>query len=278
MTAEAEQLRIVDAATWQHVQERIGTRAGTPHKARAVHLLSGLLKCGCCGSGYVGHGRDKRGTLLACSRMKETGLCENKKRVPREEIEQRVLAGIERHLGDPELVAEYVREYHRFARELNSQAAGRLRAVEKKLSNVNGQISRLVDAIANGTAAPQAVNGRLAELDREREEIERERAGVRLEPVEFHPNAAEAYRAKIRSLKMMLAEAGKESRQAAFQGIREIIEKIVIHPRGSYRPVEVEIFGQLAAILKLSEAAGEASESKRALVAGARFELATFRL
>jgi Recombinase zinc beta ribbon domain len=86
MAAEAEQLRIVDAKTWQLVQERIGTRAGTPHKAWAAHLLSGLLKCGCCGLGYVGHGSDKRGTLLACSRMKETGLCENKKRVAREQI------------------------------------------------------------------------------------------------------------------------------------------------------------------------------------------------
>jgi chromosome segregation ATPase len=119
--------------------------------------------------------------------MKETGMCDNRKRVAREQVEERVLAGIEKHLGDPELVAEYVREYHRTARELNSQAAGRLRAIDKKLGNVNGQIRRLVDAIANGTAAPQAVNGRLAELDREREEIERERAAIGLEPVEFTP-------------------------------------------------------------------------------------------
>ena len=62
-----------------------------------MHLLSGLLKCGCCGSGYVGHGSDKRGILLACSRMKETGLCDSASHV----IEERVLSGIEEHLGDP---------------------------------------------------------------------------------------------------------------------------------------------------------------------------------
>jgi hypothetical protein len=28
-------------------------------KARPVHLLSGLLKCGCCGSGHVGHCGDR---------------------------------------------------------------------------------------------------------------------------------------------------------------------------------------------------------------------------
>ena len=155
-------------------------------------------------------------------------------------------------------------------RELNNQAAGLLRTIEKRFGNINGQIRRLVDAIANGTVAPRAVADRLAELEGEREEVERERAAIGVDPVEFHPNAANAYRDKIRSLKRTLAEAGDESRQAAFQGIREIVEKIVIHPRGRYEPVEIEIFGQLAAILRLSEAAGEASESKGAMVAGAR--------
>jgi hypothetical protein len=60
---------------------------------------------------------------------------------------------------------------------------------------------------------------------------------------------ASAYRDKIRSPRRTLAEVGDESRQAAFQGSREFVEKIVIHPRAPYEPVELEIFGQLAAIL-----------------------------
>jgi site-specific DNA recombinase len=56
------------------------------------------------------------------------------------------------------------------------------------------------------------------------------------------------------------------------------VEKIVIHPRGKYQAPQIEIFGQLAAILRLSEATWVSEESQRALVAGARFELATFRL
>jgi site-specific DNA recombinase len=191
--------------------------------------------------GHVGHGSDKHGILLACSRMKETGLCENKKRVAREQIEKRVLAGIEEHLGDPELVVEYVREYHCTVRELNGQAADLLRTIDEKLGNINGQIRRLVDAIANGAVAPRGVADRLAELEDEREEVERERAVISVDPVEFHPNAANAYRDKIRSPRRTLAEAGDESRQAAFQGIREIVEKIV--PRAPYEPVELEIFG-----------------------------------
>lgn len=64
--------------------------------------------------------------------------------------------------------------------------------------------------------------------------------------------------------------------ETAFRGIREIVEKILIHPRGCYQQVELETFGQPGR--HPYEAAGQASESKRALVAGARFELATFRL
>ena len=278
MTADAEHLRIVDKKTWDRVQARLGDRAGTPHKARPVHLLSGLLKCGECGSGYVGSGSDKRGIRLVCSRHRESGLCDNSKNVPRDWVEARVLKGIETQLADPELVAEYVREYHRMSRELNSKAAGRLRAIDKKLGNVTGQIARLVDAIATGAVAARAVADKLAALEAEQDLLKQERATVGIEPVEFHPNAADAYRAKIRSLKRTLAEAGEESRQAAFAGIREIVEKIVIHPRGKYQPPEIEIFGQLAAILRLSEATGASEESQRALVAGARFELATFRL
>jgi hypothetical protein len=89
-------------------------------------------------------------------------------------------------------VAEYVREYRRTVRELKSEAAGPLRTTEKRLGNINGQIRCLVDAIANGTAAPRAVADRLAELEGEGEEVERERAAIGIEPIEFHPNAASA--------------------------------------------------------------------------------------
>jgi site-specific DNA recombinase len=269
MTADAEHLRVVDKKTWDRVQTRLGDRAGTPHKARPVHLLSGLLKCGKCGSGYVGGGSDKRGVRLVCFRHRETGLCDNTKSVPREWVEEHVLKGIETHLADPELVAEYVREYHRMTRELNSRAGAQLRAIDKKLGNVAGEITRLVDAIASGAVAARSVAGKLADLEAEQDRLEQQRATVGLDSVEFHPNAAEAYRAKIKSLKRTLSEAGEESRQAAFAGIREIIEKVVIHPRGKYQPPEIEFFGQLAVILKLSEAAAT-QESQRALVAGAR--------
>jgi site-specific DNA recombinase len=280
MSAEAEHLRLIDADTWARVQARKKERGGERkrHATRPRNLLSGLVKCGCCGSGYIVGGNDKRGSLLVCSRMKETGLCDNRRTVPRLAIEDLVLKGIEENLASPALIAEYVREYHRTYRELHSSTAHRRRDLEKRLGNVNGAISKAVDALL-GDNPSRAVRERLAGLEAERDEIEAAIADVAPAAVEFHPNAALAFQEKVRNLKRTLSEADGDSRVAAHEAIREIVEKVVVHPRGRYKPVEIEIYGQLAALLRISErAAADPLESRGVLVAGIGFEPMTFRL
>ncbi|WP_338828344.1 recombinase family protein [Bradyrhizobium sp. 27S5] len=299
MTAEAEQLRIIDAETWDRVRARREQRGGpiARHATRPKYLLSGLIKRGCCGAGYVGGGRDKRGTLLICTRVKETGLCDNRRSVARDAVERLVLKCIEEQLAAPELIAEYVREYHRVARELHSSSAHRRRDPEKRLGNVNGSIAKAVDALLGETPS-RALRDRLAALEAERDEIEGAIADVAPAMVEFHPNAANAYRDKVRDLKKALADADDDSRAAAHEAIREIVEKVVVHPKGPYKPVEIEIHGQLAALLSMSEGGAMALDESReevvagagigrlprpvrsgeALVAGIGFEPMTFRL
>jgi site-specific DNA recombinase len=153
--------------------------------------------------------RNKDGIRLVCSPHREAGLCDNTKSVPRDWVEERVLKGIEAQLADPELVGEYVREYHRMSRELNSKAAG-----DRRLGNVTGQIARLVDAIASSAVAARAVAAKLAALEGKQDRLEQERPAVGLDPVECHPSAADAYRAKVRSLRRTLYEAGQQSRRS----------------------------------------------------------------
>jgi site-specific DNA recombinase len=98
ISADAPELRIIDDETWAKVQNRRRQRGGERHCAtRPRRLLSGLLKCGSCGSGYVVSGADKRGRYLRCSRMIETGLCDNRRTVSVEAVESIVLEGIEKH-------------------------------------------------------------------------------------------------------------------------------------------------------------------------------------
>jgi hypothetical protein len=37
----------------------------------------------------------------------------------------------------------------------------------------------------------------------------------------------------------------------SYRKIREIVEKVVIQPRGRHKAVEIEIYGQLAALLRI---------------------------
>jgi hypothetical protein len=56
--------------------------------------------------------------------------------------------------------------------------------------------------------------------------------------VEYRPNAANAYREKVRNLKRRWQSRNVDSRAAANEAIREIVGKVDVHPCGAYKPVE----------------------------------------
>jgi hypothetical protein len=132
--------------------------------------------------------------------MKETGLCDNRRTVPQAMVEDVVLKGIEEKLAAPEVIAEYVREYHRITRELHSSVAHRRRDLKKPLGNVNSSINKAVDAIL-AEAPSRALRDRSTVLEAEHDRIETDIANIVPPTVEFHPNAGDAYSSKIRDLK-----------------------------------------------------------------------------
>jgi site-specific DNA recombinase len=279
MTAETPELRIVTDDVWTKVQARKARRSGErTYATRPRHLLSGLLKCDHCGSGYVVSGRDKRGLYLRCSRMVETGLCDNKRTVALDDIETRVIGGIEKHLASPDLIAEYVREYQRAWAKLRDSAGKRRAELQKQFADVQADIRIAVDVLLEKPS--RAVRERLDALEEQRDRLEGALAEVQSAPlVEFHPNAADSYRKKVQDLRAALAAADDENRQEAYRGIRDLVEKIVIKPTGPYKPVDLEIHGRMATLLRASiEETIEQPKSMGALVAGVGFEPTTFRL
>lgn len=244
-------LRIVTAETFQKVQALRNQRGGSHanHARPPRHLLSGLLKCGCCGSTYVVRGTDKAGRYMRCSRMVETGLCDNRRLIRIEAIERRVIDGIETHLAAPEIVAEYVREYHRLCREQAGGFERERRALDRKIDQLAAECRNIVDMIAKGRAS-RTLEERLDQAEAERLAAEQEREALTASPVEFHPNAGELYRKKIADLKRLLGDARPEFREEAYAIVRSLVEKIVIHPTGPRGPVDLEIHGQLATLLK----------------------------
>jgi hypothetical protein len=80
-TVEAQHDAIVDAETWEAVQERL--TAGAPEQERRAYrptqrggLLQGLVTCAACGSGYsyTYSGSKRRWSYLACRRALKHGV------------------------------------------------------------------------------------------------------------------------------------------------------------------------------------------------------------
>jgi site-specific DNA recombinase len=276
VVAEVPELRIINDETWNSVQCRRGERGGPVryHTTRSRRLLSGLVKCGQCGSGYVIAGGDKRGRFLRCSRMIESGICENKRTVSLDTVEATVLQGIEVHLGSPELVAEYVREFHHAFAELRDTTEDQRKQLSKRLRETERSIHTVVDLLVKGKPS-RALTERLAELETERDATELALAEVGAPPIMFKPDVAKNYLAKVKDLKDALAAADEENRAVAYTAIRELIDKVVIRTSGPGKRTEIDIYGRIQSLFPKNEAD---TESMGVLVAGVGFEPTTFRL
>jgi hypothetical protein len=100
-TTAVPHLRIIDPEVFAAAQARMDARGHlkTPAARRKPrHLLSGLLRCGCCGGAIVIKDRDAKGRRVYCSRMRETGGCTNGRAFYLDDIERRVLSGLEEQL------------------------------------------------------------------------------------------------------------------------------------------------------------------------------------
>jgi hypothetical protein len=91
------------------------------------------------------------------------------------------------------------------------------------------------------------------------------RSSAKKQPSAAIPSSFTQMRQRVSAqdqVKKWLAGTGDEARQAAFADIRENVEKVTIHPRGLGESVGIEIDGQLAAILRLSDTVTGAGESQ----------------
>lgn len=271
----APDLRIVDPETFARAQSEKKRRGGS-HASPAVkprHLLSGLIKCGHCGSSYTVAGSDKVGKFMRCSRMRETGTCDNTTLIRMDRLEARVIEAMEKQLAAPDVVAAYVRAHHRMAKEHLGQASQVKRQLQKELAGVEAECRNIVDAIAKSKAA-RSLAERLDQLEERRLALEARLEAVQAPPVAFHPQAAENYRRKVADLKALLAKAEPAFRQEGMARLRELVEKIVIHPTGRRRPPDVEIHGQIAALLQASTGVPALPQATvGAMVAGVGFTL-----
>jgi site-specific DNA recombinase len=245
---------------------------------RPTYLLSGLLKCGCCGAGYTLMNKVKYG----CSAARNRGTCNNRSLIHRDEVEERVLAGLRDKLLHPDLLAEFIAEFQREVQKERLAALSARGSAERLHAKVMKEIENIVTAISQGMFHP-SMKEKMDGLEAQRTELETQLdAAPEPEPIAIHPGLAEIYRQKVANLAASLND--EATRPEATQLLRGLISEIRLYPDadavGGHR---IELSGELGAILALGDPqkakprllTGVTSDS---MVAGAGFEPAAFRL
>ncbi|MDT0684511.1 recombinase family protein, partial [Roseicyclus sp. F158] len=116
------ELRLVEDVLWHRVKMRQGAVREEMNPAgiqdgglrpergrRPSYLLSGLIKCGCCGATYTLINKTRYG----CSAVRNKGpaICTNRTTIRRDAVEERVLAGLRECLLHPALLDTFIEEY-----------------------------------------------------------------------------------------------------------------------------------------------------------------------
>jgi DNA invertase Pin-like site-specific DNA recombinase len=189
--------------------------------------------------------------------------------------ETSVLSGLKTHLMHPDLVKEFIAEYHRELNRMNARTEETHSRQKDELARIQRQIQAIVEAIKDGMRTP-AMRDELASLENRKLELATAVSAAPAKAVRLHPNLAQIYRDKVARLHEELNRP--ELREEASAAIRSLIEEVRLVPVEG--KLEIELAGALAGILAL--ASNNPRRTGRGLqvtlVAGVGFEPTTFRL
>ena len=166
----------------------------------------------------------------------------------------------------PELVEEFVREFHA---EINRQRANEeLQAadLQTELGRVSKKLAGLYDAIADGLRTPGLKDQLLALEDRQRELRERAQNLPAPEP-RLHPKLAEAYRVTVTELHDALNDP--DARTEAAEILRSLVDRISV--RADADGHLIELTGDIVKLITLpGGSVPDPFASSVKVVAGAR--------
>jgi site-specific DNA recombinase len=200
---QIEEIRIVPEELFASAQARFKTKrnpaAALKRGGKSKYLLSGLLKCDCCGRSYIL--ADNK--FYACSSFIGGGkdLCSNKERVRRLHLENVLIGPIKQGLLEPKQVAKMAKEMEaEYAKRLNARSARSANA-SKELSDLDARIARLKARLAAGDQdmEPDEIQAAIDRAANKRRELQRPLASAAksAQILSILPKAAAMYTRKI---------------------------------------------------------------------------------
>lgn len=152
-----EDLRIVPQAVWNKAQamfKKIHDNDKHGHWGRffpfvAKHILSQILKCGCCGAMMI-LVCGRRGGYYGCTDAHRKGTCKNKKLIRRTWLERDIINYILGMLNDDAQFELAAKKYNELMRAKLSTGETDIAAYERELAVIEVELKNLADAIMKG--------------------------------------------------------------------------------------------------------------------------------
>ncbi len=279
-TVERPDLAIISMDVWEAVQQRKQEFAkqweNKAHRPRTDHLFAGILKCGHCGSGMSLDGFRHGHRTICCSRSRESMSCDNNRRWRLDRIEEVVLDGIMTQFLDTNHADLFVKEYLSEWRELVAGVRRKVRDAEKELEEAQQCVHRLVVAVAKGLLTERDIGSEKAAYEARQREL---RARIEFahsqvpEGLDLSDGAVSRYREVVDGMRGEVREAVTVD-PVAKATFRELVREIAVSAKPE---AKVTVAGNLHALVG-SPTPPTPESGGIGLVAGARFELTTFRL
>jgi DNA invertase Pin-like site-specific DNA recombinase len=156
-------LRIVDDELWSAAQARIRAYREFPlqGRRRPKYLLTGLVFCGECGSGFSLHSHHR----YACAGRTQRRICTSRTRVSQDKLEELVLGLVADQLTNPELIESYVDEYIASLQRNLAGWKGEEKHLRGKVADLLRQRERIYDALV-GSGETAAKSYLLQKIER----------------------------------------------------------------------------------------------------------------
>jgi site-specific DNA recombinase len=146
---------IINIETFEQAGFRRDQRSSKNIPPRVVNsptLLTGLLKCGCCGSSMtIATGKGGRYRYYKCNTRINHGIgeCENGN-IRMEKLDRAILEAFAERIFTPTRVENIINRLKNILKRDSSNEKERLKGLKKELDGINERIERLYEAVENG--------------------------------------------------------------------------------------------------------------------------------
>jgi hypothetical protein len=178
---------IITADTFSQVKQRLADRSPgkmPPRIVNAPTLLTGLIKCGCCGANMtIATGKSGRYRYYKCSNrinnLAKGNTCQNNN-IPMEKLDGLILEAVANRVFTPERMEVMMKELQHNLKNSHADHDEQLKTLTKELDAVKQQQDRLYEAVEKGLLPLDGtLQERVHKHQARRQEVLTELAGLR---------------------------------------------------------------------------------------------------